>query len=83
LSRGELDTLAGLPAIWPLLQTMGIDRIVGKDIFFLGLNEYLPPITVKYKGTSIEMKSVQTTIQTLRNEKVEIKEQGPCKAVLP
>ncbi len=83
ISRGELDTLSGLPSIYTLLQTMGIDRIVGKEIFLNSLNEFLPPFTVKYKGTSIEMKSDQTTIRTLRDEMIEIKEKGPCKVVLP
>lgn len=83
MSKGELDTLSGLPSIYTLMQTMGIDRIVEKELFLNGLNEFLPSFTVKYKGTSIEMKSDQTNICTLRDETIEIKEKGSCKVVLP
>jgi hypothetical protein len=82
-SKGELDTLAGLPAIYTLLQTAGIEKIVANEIIFNGLNENFLPFTVKYKGTSIEMKSDRTVIRTLRNQMVEITESIPCKAVLP
>lgn len=83
ISKGELDTLGGLPAIYTLTQTMRIEKIIGNEILLSALNENLPPFTVKYKGTSIDMKSDRTVIRTIRNEMIEITESAPCKAILP
>lgn len=82
-SLGELDSLAGLPAIWPYLRAAGIEKILDKEIIVSGLNEHLPPFTVKYKGTSLMMNSDLTLIQTVKNEQIQIKEKGPYKIVLP
>jgi hypothetical protein len=82
-SIGELDSLAGLPTIWPLLRSVGIERMVNNEIILNGLNEFLPPITVQYKEACLTMNADQTLIQSVSGEQVEVIENTAYKIVLP
>lgn len=82
-SQGELDTLTGLPAVWPFLRVLGIERLTTKEIILAGMNEHLPSITVKYKGTSLTMQPESTTIRTVKGEEIRLTEKTSFKVVLP
>jgi hypothetical protein len=82
-NEGELDTLAGLPTIWPLLRTAGLERMTNNDVILKGLNEYLSSITVQYKRATVKMSSETTTIQTVNGKSMECREPTPCRVVLP
>jgi hypothetical protein len=82
-SQGELDTLAGLPAVWPFLRVLGVERLTAKEMLLTGMNEHLPSITVKYKGTSLTMQPESTTIRTVKGEEIRLTEKTSFKVVLP
>jgi hypothetical protein len=82
-SMGELDTLAGLPAIWPLLRTAGLEKITESELILKGLNEHLSSITVQYNRATVKMSAEMTTIQTVNGKLIECREQTPCRVVLP
>lgn len=82
-SLGELDTLAGLPAIWPLLCAAGLEKITDREIILKGLNEFFRPITVQYKRAIVKMQPDLTTIQTVNGKLFESRERTPCRIVLP
>jgi hypothetical protein len=82
-SMGELDTLAGLPAIWPLLRVAGLEKITENELILKGLNEHLSSITVQYKRATVKMSSELTTIQTVNGNLIECRERTPCRVVLP
>jgi len=81
-SMGELDTLAGLPAIWPLLRTAGLEIITQNELILKGLNKYLSSITVQYKQATVKMSSEVTTIQTVNGKSIKYREQAPCRVIL-
>jgi hypothetical protein len=80
---GELDSLAGLPAIWPLMRVLGIEKFSDKEIILNGFNEFLPSCTVKYRGNTLTLNTDLTSIQTINGEQIGIKEKAPIKVVLP
>jgi hypothetical protein len=82
-SSGELDTLAGLPAIWPLLRAAGLEKITDREIILKGLNEFFRPITVQYKRAIVKMQPDLTSIQTVNGKLFESRERTPCRIFLP
>ncbi len=82
-SLGELDTLAGLPAIWPLLRTASMEKITDREIILKGLNEFFRPITVQYKRAIVKMQPDLTLIQTVNGKLMESRERTSCRIVLP
>ena len=82
-STGELDTLAGLPAIWPLLRAAGLEKITDREIILKGLNEFFRPITVQYKRALVKMQPDLTSIQTVNGKRLESRERTSCRIVLP
>lgn len=80
---GNQDDVNSLAMLLPFLRSLGIERILEKEIIFNGLNEYLAPFTVQYGRVEMQLHQDCTTITTLNGSKMEIHEAGMQKSVLP
>jgi hypothetical protein len=80
---GNRDTLSSLPGIFPFLRMLGIEQFSTNEIFFNGLNEYLPPFTVQYGRSNVQMKPDGTSISLISGSRIEFHESGMHKSILP
>ncbi|MHC1739557.1 MAG: hypothetical protein AB9897_00425 [Anaerolineaceae bacterium] len=80
---GNRDTLSSLPGLFPLLKVLGVEQVLSSEILFNGLNYYFPPFTVQYGKINVQLNQDCTTITTVNGSKVEIREPGMQKIILP
>jgi hypothetical protein len=80
---GNRDSAGSLVAILPFLRILGIERIYPNEIIFNGLNEFFAPFTVQYKRAKIQLNPDCTTVFSLNGSKIDIRETGMQKIILP
>jgi len=75
--RGERNILTGLAPVGLFLKIIGLQKISGKKLIIHGFNPFSWPVTVQYRGTTMEFFNDNTQITFLGRRPVIISGDGP------
>lgn len=80
---GERNALNGLAPVGLFLQVLGLRKITPNRVIVDGLNPFLRPVTVQYRGVKVDFLPDQTLVTFAGGQKVIVQEEGLQDISLP
>ncbi len=80
---GERNVLSGLAPVGLFLQVLGLRKITSNQVIVDGLNPFSHPVTVQYRGTTIEFLLDQTQVTFAGGQKAVVQDDSLHHITLP